>query len=91
MYKRDLPHLFRLLLLFQVIVLVIVDVVGAWWYPPADLLGLAYSSVFYSRHSDLAGILLLCAWFGIGGLVVTVKRKKDLRWLTSKFACRARA
>jgi hypothetical protein len=85
MSKHDFPHLFRLSLLFLIIVLAIVDVVGAWWYPPADLLGLAYSSVFYLRHSDLAGILILCGWFGIGGLAMTVKQKQDWRWLTSKW------
>ena len=86
MYKQDLPHLFRLLLLLLVIVLVIVDVVGVLWYPPADLLALAFSSAFFLRHSDLAGILMLCGWFGIGGLAMRAKEKKDWRWLTSKFA-----
>jgi hypothetical protein len=84
-YKHDLPHLFRLLFLFLVVVLAIVDVVGTWWYPPADLLGRTYSSVFYLQHSDLAGILMLCGWFGIGGLAMTVKKKQDWRWLISKF------
>ena len=71
MYKHDLPHLFRLLLLFLVIVLAIVDVVGVWWYPPADLLALAFSSAFFSQHSDLAGSLEFCAWFGIAILAMT--------------------
>jgi hypothetical protein len=84
MYKHDLPHFFRLLLLSLVIILAIVDVVGVWWYPPADLFGMGFDSDFSSRHPDLEGILILSGWFGIGGLAMTVKEKKDWQWLISK-------
>lgn len=82
MYKHDLPHLFRLLLLFLVIVLGIVDFVGAWWYQPANLL----DRFFLFQYSDWRGTFVLCASVGVGWLVMTVKEKHDWRWLTWKFA-----
>lgn len=83
MYKHDLPHLFRLLLLFLVIVLGIVNFVGAWWYQPANLL----DRFFLFQYSDWRGPFVLCALFGVGWLVMTVKEEHDWQWLTWKFDC----